>query len=291
MVDKPICPKCNAPMREGCDGQGYILVTKEADPDRPWFNPEHVQQCINLYARQLKAHLGPELALVQHVTSSPLLELGSEGWDLTRYNLFINECPWKNLLPHLKWALGKRRPGFNPLLFFSLITTDEQLKTVWVGDSSYRSKSIETRDTVKTYNSLSDLLSDRDLVIIKLGYFGQRNKAAAGLLKEALLFRESLNKPTWLVLEPDKDWSVSYSPDVAQYVKSNFKFVQIEPTADPKVESPAGIVIDDDEEDDEEAERVMSEIAAQWPGPGDEGGSSGGGPGFLDEGPLGGSRR
>jgi hypothetical protein len=278
-----ICPKCNAPPAKGCDGQGYILVTKDGTEEEPWFNPEHVRQCPNLYARQLADHLGPELAPVKHVTSSPLLELGPKGTDLTRSNLFITGCPWRNLLPHLKWALGQKRQDFHPLLFFFLILTDEQIKDVWVGNKQYRALSMEDRENVKTYNSLGDLLEGRDLVIIKLGYLWGRNRAAPGMLKEALLIREALGKATWLVYDPNRDWTVSYDPTVAEYVKANFKGLRIEPTAEPGIELPADIVVDEDDEDDGFIEEVMNEVQDDWSTLGDTEDDSGEGP---SEGPM-----
>jgi len=279
---RPICPKCNAPMVEGCDGQGYILVHREVDEG---FNPEHVQQCPNLYARQLADHLGKELALVQHVTSSPLLEL-EDGRDLTGSNLLIEKCPWRNLLPHLKWVLGNKG-----LLFFFRIVTDEGLKDVWVGNKAYKAMSSEAREVVPTFNSLSDLLgADIDLVIIKVGYLGQLNRAAPGLLKEALLIRESLHKPTWLVLDPNRPWTFSYNPDVGEYVKQNFKAVRV-PPADPGIDGPNDLVtVDDDGEvDDEEMAEVMASVEEDWEPPPERGSPGRGSPpeqGSPDSGPV-----
>lgn len=277
--ERPICPKCNAPMVPGCDGQGYILVNRDVDEG---FNSEHVQQCPNLYARQLKDHLGKELAKVQHVTSSPLLELGEPGVDLTGSNTLITNCPWRNLLPHIKWVLGRKG-----LLFAFCITTDERLKNVWVGNEQYKSLPTQTRESIPTFNSLTDLLgANQDLVIIKLGYIGQLNRAAPGLLKEALMIRESLHKPTWLVLDPDCPWTHSYNPDVAEYVKSNYKAIRIEPTADPGIELPADILTDDDV--DEGTAEILAEIESNWEPPPVRGpfGNGPDGDGGLDEGPM-----
>jgi len=278
--ERPICPKCNAPMVPGCDGQGYILVNREVDDG---FNPEHVQQCPNLYARQLKDHLGNELAQVQHVTASPLYDPTREV-DRTASNILISDCPWRNLLPHLKWALGMKG-----LLFFFRIITDERLKNVWVGNEQYKSLSAEARDVVPTFNSLADLLGpDQDLVIIKLGYFGQHNRAAAGLLKEALLIRESLHKATWLVLDPNRPWTHSYNPDVAEYVGSNFKGLKIEASADPGIELPTDIMLDEDDDEENDVAEIMAEVETNWedPAPAPRHGGEGGGDSGLDEGPM-----
>lgn len=241
------------------------MVTKEVEEG---FNPEHVQQCPNLYARQLRDHLGRELAQVKYVTASPLFELDGREVvrDLTGSNILIGECPWRNLLPHLKLALGRKG-----LLFFFRIVTDEELKNVWVGNRSYKSMSPEARELMPTFNSLGDLLgADIDLVIIKLGYIGHRNRAAPGLLKEALLIRESLRKPTWLVLDPNRDWTHSHNQDVAEFVAQNFKMVRV-PPADPGIEDPTDLVtVDEGDEEDAETADILAAVEEGGFDPDDE---------------------
>jgi hypothetical protein len=230
-----ICPRCQVPMVPECKGRGFIPVGGDT-----------VKQCPNLYARQLKQHLGLEVSRVQHVTSSPFLKLGKPSEppevDLTDKNLFIKGCPWKNFLPHLKWVLGCKG-----LLFFFRVVTDERLKNIYVGNEDFRSRPKSTRNDVQTYNSMADIIGDDyHLVIIKLGYLGYKNVAAPGVLKEALSIREALHKPTWLLEDPSHSWNHSYDPDVGHYVDVHFQEIDIEASADPGVESMnVGIVVDD----------------------------------------------
>lgn len=217
MADE-ICPKCKMPLLPGCDGQGWIEIDDSTS-----------QLCRNFRGILTSQHLGPELWNVQQVLTSPLFQMETgkpPTVDLTGKNLFLR-CPWPNLLPHLKWTLGCKG-----IKFRFVIITDQQIKNVYVGNEQYKARSVAQRDEVQTFNSLADLVADYDLVIIKLGYIGHSNRAAAGALKETLLIRAALNKPVWLIEDPRHTWLHSNDADVADYVEHRFKEVPIKP-ADP----------------------------------------------------------
>jgi len=239
-----ICTFCNAPRVLGCDGLGRLQGSAD----------DSVKQCLNIYARQLKDHLGTEIASVPHVTSSPLLQLSTDGSppivDLTNDNIHIRST-WPALLPHLKWVLGVKG-----LLFYYRIVTDLKIKTVFVGSDSYKARPASMREDVMTFNSLEDLVgSDQHLVIVKLGYLGHKNVAAAGALKEALMLRDAARKPTWIFedLRDGYEWKHSHSQDVEEYIQRMFKVVTIEPDGrctidipDSNDETVSGITVDDD---------------------------------------------
>lgn len=216
------CFRCGYSPIEGCDGRGYLrLLSSDTDS---------VAKCGNMYIKELKQHLGPEIANCMHVARTPLVEGNPEGGeplrDYTKTNLRIL-CPWRGLLPHLKCAFGLKG-----LSFRFRIVNDERIISVFVGSESYGQKSQKVRDDLATYNRLADFIGgDYDLVIIKLGYLGYKNRAAPGALKEALLHRESINKPTWLVqeTEADKAWVHSYDESVGEYVDKHFMNFEIEP--------------------------------------------------------------
>ncbi len=203
MTDVTGCPKCNF--------TGFKHV--EGDDTR-------VTQCICSYAKTLKAYLGTEIAKAPTITHSPLYVLGDRGQtpkvDRTRENLFISSY-WSDLLPHLKWTLACKGP-----MFRFRVVTDEKLKTVYLGNESYKLRAKDVRDGVETFNSIGDLVGpDIDLVILRLGFLGYKNVAMPGVLKEALLLRESADKPTWLVEIPNMPFTYghfSHSEDVAEYV-------------------------------------------------------------------------
>jgi hypothetical protein len=206
------CAKCNY--------TGYLHV--EDDDTR-------VAQCLCAYAKKLKAYLGPEISAAPTITRSPLYALGARGEppaiDRMGDNLFIKSY-WTDLLPHLKWALACRGP-----MYRYRIVTDEKIRTVFVGNDSYRQRSKADRDEVVTFNGLGDLVGpDLDLVIIRLGFLGYKNISMPGALKEALMIRESAAKPTWLVEVPSSPYGpghFSYNEDVGGYIERLFEVVDL----------------------------------------------------------------
>lgn len=211
------CSKCGKAGVVGCDGRGYLRIDDNL-----------VKPCPNIYVRQLMQHLGPEIAGAPYVSASPLLSLNPAGGrplvDRTKDNLLIY-CPWYGLLAHLKYALA-----YKGLSYYHRVINDERIKNVFVGGEAYKARSSKVRDDLDTNNSLPDLVSgDYHLVIIKLGYLGYKNQAAPGALKEALLHRESLGLPTWLVLDPNRDWLHSHDPDVGLYVQDRFEKLTLAP--------------------------------------------------------------
>lgn len=206
------CPKCNYTGFHHADGDDTRVI-----------------QCICSYAKTLKAYLGPEIASASTITRSPLFELAGKGEepkvDRTQDNLFIKSY-WSDLLPHLKWTLACKGP-----MFRYRIVTDEKLKTVFVGNESYKTRAKDVRDDIETYNSLGDIVgSDLDLVILRLGFLGYKNIAMPGILKEALMLRESAFKPTWLIDAPSNPFEhghFSYSEDVQDYVARRYEVLDM----------------------------------------------------------------
>ncbi len=212
MTEQKGCSKCNY--------TGFTHV--DGDEGR-------VTQCICSYAKTLKAYLGPEIASAPTMTRSPLYELAGKGLppkvDRTGDNLFIKSY-WSDLLPHLKWTLACKGP-----MFRYRIVTDEKLKTVYLGNESYKTRSRDTRDDVVTYNSIGDLVGPEiDLVILRLGFLGYKNVAMPGVLKEALMLREAADKPTWLVEVPSSPFGYghfSYNEDVGGYIHRLFEVINL----------------------------------------------------------------
>jgi len=207
--EKPPCQKCG--------GSGKIQIDDST-----------VTQCICAFARAMKEHLGSEIALAPVVKSSPLFVAGQPDpkVDRTKDNLFLKGY-WADLLPHFKAALiGKG-------LFFQFkIVTDEKLKTVFVGDESYKVRARSKRDDIETNNSLADLVGpDNALVIIRLGFLGYKNVAMPGILREALLLREALSKATWIVEDPDQGYfgpgHLAYSDEAAEVIDRIFTVVDL----------------------------------------------------------------
>lgn len=199
------CERCGTDPFEGCDGTGLV----------PTQNGRH-QMCRNLHVQQLRRHLGPEIAGVRHV-QSPLLRLDGSTVveDMTKSNLWL-QIAWPDLVPHLKWVFGLKG-----LLFNFKIVTDVKIKSVFVGAEAYRARATAEREDRESFNTLEDLVGKEvDLLLVKLGYLGHKNIAAAGAIKEALMVREVLGKPTWMIEDTRRDhaWVHSRSEELEMYM-------------------------------------------------------------------------
>lgn len=143
--------------------------------------------------------------------------------DRTRENLVIR-CGWEAFLPHLRLALFHKYVH-NPSYRFR-IETDERLFNVWIGNEKYQAKSKTTRDHLTSYNSLKDLIEERDLVIIRLGHMGWKNVAAAGVLKQALMIREVALKPTWII-KPPGEQPYSWDEEIVAYTTEHYATIDL----------------------------------------------------------------
>jgi hypothetical protein len=235
------CSHCGQDPVNGCDGRGYVLVDAERNITK---------ECPRLYVRRLSAHLvaqmGAEILKVKHVKNSPLYVLGKPGEpvieDLTQQNRIIRNTSYGAFLAHLKWALVCRG-----LTFRCKIVTDRDLVHVYVGNTAYKSRPVGKRDDMEIYNQLEDYVGGNwDLVVIRLGQLGHKNKAAPGVLKESLMLRDNLNRTTWLVEDPDNSWSASRDDAVEEYVRKHFVSLTLD-DADPGIEIRGQIVYDNDD--------------------------------------------
>lgn len=149
--------------------------------------------------------------------------------DKTNSNLILKGW-WGDITPHLKHTLLFKNGQYD-LNYFVQIVTDERLMNVWLGKEAYDSKKKKERESEDTFNAIGDLVGgNRHLVIIRLGFLGYKNRAMAGVLKEALLVRQSKNLPTWIVETPDSIFGpghFAYSEDVDDYIKPRFEVIDL----------------------------------------------------------------
>ena len=254
--EQAICPKCGKPPHPECR-DGFIFF-KDSETGEFLVNPAtgglQTDRCPRIRLLKRLERLGPELAAAKNLRGgSPLLMLSKVRGqpptaDFRGKNTYITGCSWPWLRPHIKYALALDRS-----LSFKIIT-DQQIKAVFVGNEGYRARANSPREDDPTYNTLEDLVGPYDLIILRLGHLGHKNRAAAGAIKEALRIRETLNKPTWLVDEADHPWneSHSYDPDLEDYIDDHFKTLKIkgvDPGEDYEDEDDVGI--DVEVEDDE----------------------------------------
>jgi len=191
----------------------------------------HPRRCICLEKRLLLGFLGPEIFGSKPIRSQlyqPVVNPAGEiEGDRVEDNLFIKGS-WPVVCQHLHWALaGKRR--FSTKFHYKIVT-DRNLLDVWLGNESYKQRAKEVRDDIETHNSVSDLISDPPLLIIKLGYIYAPNKAAASVFREALGIREVLFRPTWIVegtLNFYGPGHKTYDYEASEYIDSRFDIVDL----------------------------------------------------------------
>lgn len=212
-----VCTRCNGK---------YWLYDTSVEGDVPIPVP-----CVCLKVHFWASYLGADIFNSQAVVShlySPVVDpetLEISG-DRTEDNLFIKGL-WSDLKQHLKFVLFSKRKQF-PNFTFEIID-DGLLVDVWLGRKAYNNHARQDRDSMVTYNSLRDLVSDPSLVIIRLGAMTAPNRAAPKVLMEALSIRFQAGAPTWLVEDwkPFGDGHMFYNEDVDDFIIRRFDIVDL----------------------------------------------------------------
>lgn len=219
------------------------------------------RECPNLKVlrvdKLLQARLTPQLYEAPKITESPLYTPGlirgePARINRTKQNLFIRGVTFGGLLPHLRLVFACLPVKYK-------IVDDSRIRDVFVGGESYTSKAKSMRDQKESHNVIADLVGkEYDLVVICLGKLGYKNVAAAGVLREALMVRESLSKPTWLFEDSDPTvrWEHSRDMDVEQYIEKRFTTIDLENTG-PVADVGSYIVVDGDDRDESPTEHYQ----------------------------------
>lgn len=224
----PGCPICNNP-------NGRIEIDEHGS----------TKQCACSFRSDCRKRLPPDISEATPILVSPLLQIRGPGEvlvDLTTEDLFIKSY-WSNLTSHLLLVLTVKMLGC--LMYPFRIVTDSDLRDVYVGARAYTSRSRSHREDVPAFNSLADYIGkDMELVIIRLGFLGHRNRAMPGVLLEALRLRSVAGKPTWIVEEPDSIFGpghFSYSEEVAEYIRRRYQVVDLTNPNDGRSIVPRGV--------------------------------------------------
>lgn len=106
------------------------------------------------------------------------------------------------LATHVRTALWQAR---SPRRFVKVVN-DATLMSAWLSNLSKADSEIYDPDFKRDIRAatLEDLAESPSLLIIRLGIKMARNSAMPEVLTETIELRAHLNKPTWLVVEPDK---------------------------------------------------------------------------------------
>ena len=217
------------------------------NPDGKIEIDEHgsTRQCACSFRAHCQKRLPPDIAGTEPILTSPLLHIGRPGEvivDLTTENLFIKSW-WADFAPHLLMALTYRM--LQNLMFPFRITNDAELRDVYVGSKAYTARSRQRRDEIPTYNGLADFIGgDRELVIIRLGGLGYKNRAMPGIMHEALVLRRMASKPTWIIEEPNSifgEGHFSYGPEAAREIRDHYQVVDLTDPHDTRPIVPQGV--------------------------------------------------
>ena len=208
----PKCPRCR--------GRGVIPVPQKER--KPWMAGEITQQCLCTLRRDqidnLRRAWRPAMSAPK-LDSTPLLQNSNR-------NLRIR-ADLQPLKRHIRTLAMRQRPHW----MFKVIT-DIDLMTSWlysanevfdgdVGHARLRGENMSTR--------ITDLVEPWELLIIRLGVKAARNNATPEVLHEALLHREQLDLPTWVVDDPQRpfqDGHLAWSAEVAALV-SDWEFLEL----------------------------------------------------------------
>ena len=113
----------------------------------------------------------------------------------------------------------------NPSKFIR-VTSDREIRDIGVGATSRTARG----NDVNVYNTLEDIMCPPSLCIVRLGELSYKNKAASGLLEEALSYRLDRDLPLWVISDLDKPFgqnSFAFSSSVWDLIKSSMKEVLI----------------------------------------------------------------
>lgn len=189
------CPKCW--------GRGVVVVPPEERP--PLAVGTVTRPCICVLVRDLliNADRGWRgLAKAQPLqTPSPL-----EGNETQ--NLWVTAHPANDALRrHLRHVAVRQRPSW-----FFLVAADTDLMDAWLSydipdeeiiDPDVSEQRIKRKTFRSNFAALVDLVEPPELLIIRLGVKAARNSAMNEVFREAVLYREHIGKPVWVVDQSD----------------------------------------------------------------------------------------
>jgi hypothetical protein len=144
-------------------------------------------------------------------------------------NSYLIDAAWSDARAIIKVAMYK-----NPNIHFR-ITSDREIRDVGVGSTSRQARG---EDAVVVFNSLQDLMESPQVVIIRLGELGYKNKAAPGLLEEALSIRTDRGLSTWILNNKNRPFgpaSYAYSETVWDLIITSFRRIDVPRIACPPI--------------------------------------------------------
>ncbi len=203
-----------------CQGRGVVVVPKEELPR--YALPGTTRFCGCVYRRDLMDNLRrgwSPICKVQAAPNSPLV--GKQ-----RSNLWLRS-PLPDLKQHIRAVACKMPPRWR----FKVIT-DTDLMTTWLYSANevYDADVNQARTRAENNSSrITDLVEPWELLIIRLGVKAARNNATAEVFLEALLHRQQIDRPTWVVDSsswPLRDGHLAWDVRVQEFL-DDFEFIEI----------------------------------------------------------------
>lgn len=233
------CPKCG--------GRGVVPMPLDKMP--AYVLPGTTQFCECVYKRDLMDNLKrgwKPLTRVKSTKNSPFVGKTRQNWWF--------RCGSKELAGHVRAAVLRHSPRWR----FSVIT-DADIMTTWLYSANEVFDADVGRARLKGDNNasrVSDLVEPYDLLIIRLGFKAARNVATPEVFLEALLHRENLDLPTWVIDTPTaplrsthRAWDEGVQEHMADYYQfldltEGETVVPVTPYVPPPVYNPMGILED-----------------------------------------------
>jgi len=180
---------------------------------------ERTQPCMCVLARDILANVERGW---RGLTQAPKIEstrlMGQHG-----KNLWIT-MPTSQFRSHLRHIAIRMGPRWN----FNVVS-DADLMDSWLArvddDDVYDGDVHNMRQAPVTskYGALVDLVEPPELLILITGVKAARNSAMPEVLLEALLHRNHINKPTWIIDNPDARLAsghISYDGHVGNFLRT-----------------------------------------------------------------------
>ncbi len=203
-----------------CKGRGVLVIPKEELP--PHALPGTTRFCGCVHRRDLMDNLKRGWKPISKVPSAPNSPLLGKQ----RSNVWLRS-PLPDLKQHIRAAACKMAPRWR----FKVIT-DTDLMTTWLYSANevYDADVNQARTRAENNSSrITDLVEPWELLIIRLGVKAARNNATAEVFLEALLHRQQIDRPTWVVDSsswPLRDGHLAWDVRVQEFL-DDFEFIEI----------------------------------------------------------------
>lgn len=206
-----------------CHGRGVVSVPPERRPQRIIGDVTEICACVMIRDVVMNMERG-----WKGLTKAP--PLGSHSL----LKEFIDQSVWVTastlvFRQHLKHIAGRMGPRWD-----FVVVSDADLMDAWLSygiDVYDADVDAKRRSKVKDkYAALVDLVEPPDLLIIHLGVKAARNSAMPEVLLEAVKHREHIDRPTWVVDQPNyplADGHISFNQQVHDFM-ATWKHVVVE---------------------------------------------------------------